>query len=194
MINDPYEELHIGNTPRPISGRCISHCRLYYAGCHKLTSIILGVYVVPESSEVLLAAEFVELLLVSHGFSQMLGMRTCLLNLLGRELECHGPQVVRKPLLFAARRDGNHILVDAPSQTDLAWAHGILLRETVQKVVGRSTLAFGYWSLWTVGGSGDTLLSVVLEQICVLQVRMELNLVDGGWDRAVFQNEVEVIR
>lgn len=65
-----------------------------------------------------------------------------LLDLLGGELECHGAQVVTHALFLAGRGQDNHILIDAPTQQDLALADGVFLGHAGEVVVEGSRGGF----------------------------------------------------
>ena len=67
-----------------------------------------------------------------------------LLNLRRRQLKCRRPQIVAQTLLLARRRDGHNVLIDAPSERDLARADGVLLGESGHHVVD-----------WAGGRAGD---------------------------------------
>lgn len=124
-----------------------------------LPAIVIRVLVVPESTQMLLSALFVDGL-----------------DLLGGELESHGTEVVRQSLLLGRGRDGDNVLVDAPPQCNLAGSHAVLFRQRGIDFINRTRCTFGDCSERSIRGCRDTLLLVVGEQLRVLQVRVEFNL------------------
>lgn len=116
------------------------------------------------------------------------------LNLLWSQLEGHRPQVVTQSLLLARSSNGHNVLINAPPQADLSWVYSILLRQTLQDAINWSTSSFGDSRQWAVSRSGNALLLVVLEEIRMLEVRVELDLIDRRRVLAVLEDDVEVLR
>lgn len=73
-----------------------------------LSLVIVTKYVVPEAPKVLLLA-----LLLDR------------LDLLWRQLERRAPQIIRQPLFLGARRDRDDVLIDTPTQRNLALADSV---------------------------------------------------------------------
>lgn len=92
-----------------------------------LPPVVLRELVIPEPSEMLLRTQLINLLDLGRG-----------------EFKCHRAEVIRQPLFLSARGDGNNVLVDTPTQQDLALVDCVLFGEAGEKVV-----------YWTSRGLGD---------------------------------------
>lgn len=97
----------------------------------------------PERTEVLFSTSVVDPLNLSRG-----------------KFEGHGAKVIAHALLLAAGGDYNHILVNTPSQKDLARVDGVLLRKTLEDVVERAWGALEYWGQRSVCLGCNALVSV----------------------------------
>ena len=107
-----------------------------------------------------------------------------ILDLLGRQPERHGAQVIAQALLFAAGGDGHDPLVDDPPESDLGLADEVLLRQERQQLVAGPRFRPRDRRQRTVGRRRDAHRLVEQEERRrVLQVRVILDLVDG-WGRA----------
>lgn len=115
-----------------------------------------------------------------------------LLDFFGRQGEGENTQHVAQTLLLGAGGDGQHALVDAPAQQDLAGVDGVLLGQALDQAVHGSTLRLGDGRQRCVGRHADVLVLVVSEQVAVLQVRVELDLVDGRADFGGLEDRVQV--
>lgn len=171
--------------------------------------VIVVVLVVPEAAQMVLRARLIDLCelslrqrystrirsLASHVAQEHSRVNeTHILNLPWRQLERHRPQVITQPLLLPTRRNRHHILIHTPPQTNLSGTDRVLLRQTLQHRLARRTLrSLRHRRQRAVRRRRDTFAAVVGEQVRVLQVGVELDLVDGGRNRAGFEDVVEVL-
>jgi len=102
-------------------------------------------------------------------------------NLGRREFERGSAQIITEPLLLGTSSDGHNILINAPTQRNLALGHGVLLRQRAGEGVEWARLGFCRRRERAVGCCGDVVLLVEGEEVGVLQVRVEFYLVDC-WD------------
>lgn len=153
------------------------HFNLYpHSSCH-LSAVILGKLVVPESSVVLLLSN------IRNG-----------LNFLGRELEARQlPQVPLKTLFIGTRGDGDDALVHDPAEGDISRADTVLLGQLGIRGVERARRGLGDCAQGAVGRDGNVVLAVELDQVAVLEVRVVLDLVDGGRDAGGLEDDLEVL-
>jgi hypothetical protein len=111
----------------------------------KLPLVILVELVPPEPSDMLLASCFVDLIQFSLEYTTQ-AQYTYLFDLCWRKLEGHCAQVVTQPLLLRGGRNRDDVLVNTPTQGDLAGAHSILLRERIEDVIGWTACTLGHCS------------------------------------------------
>lgn len=114
-------------------------------------------------------------------------------NLLGCQLELGKPgQVALKPLYLVARCEGNNVLVNHPSQTDLGLCDTILLGQLSVKAIDGTTLGRDERSERAVGGHSDAVLLVEGNEVTMLEIGVVLDLVDGRLDLGRLEDGLEV--
>jgi len=119
----------------------------------------------PEAPEILLLPQLIQLL-----------------DLPRAEFERHSPEVITKPLLLTTGRDRHDILIHTPTQQHLSLRNSILLRQRANVAVDGARRGFRDRRQRTVRRGRDAVLLVARQQVLALQVRVELDLVDGGRD------------
>ncbi|EGX93195.1 DNA double-strand break repair and VJ recombination XRCC4 [Cordyceps militaris CM01] len=145
-----------------------------------LASIILGKLIPPKGPVVLLPAQ-----------------RRHVLDLLGGELELgHELQHAAHPLGAARRRERHDALVETPAQADLGLADAVLLRQRRPRRVHGPAAGTDQRRQRAVRRDRDAVPPVKREQVhaVVLQVRVELNLVDGRHHLGRLEDRLQVLR
>ncbi len=116
-----------------------------------------------------------------------------LVNLLQRQFERRGAQIIAQPRSLPARGNRHNPLIHAPPQTDLPLADIVLLRQLRHVLVDGPGLGLGDSGKGPVGGGGDVGGGVLVgEEIAVLEVRVVFDLVDGWRDRGRCEGGLEV--
>lgn len=114
-------------------------------------------------------------------------------NLLRCQLELGKPgQVALESLHLVARCERNDVLIDHPSETNLRLCDIILLGQFSVKTVDGTTLGCDERGEGTVGGHSNAVLLVEGNEITVLEIRVVLDLVDGGLDLGRLEDGLEV--
>lgn len=115
-----------------------------------------------------------------------------LFDFLGGQLEGKHPQVIAQSLLLGAGGDGHNTLLNHPSQEYFAGTDRIFLGQRGQQRVKWSATGFGDGQERPVGCEFDVLVFVICHQVSVLQVRMELDLIDGWPNFGSLEDRLEV--
>lgn len=129
------------------------------------------------------------------GAEVLLVARLCnLLHLFGGELEGrHLGEISLQPLLVGAGSNGYDALVNGPAQADLGLGDAVLFRQPAPERRDGPILEARDGNQGPVCSDCDLVLVVEVEQVAVLQVRVELDLVDGRRDLGSPQDDLEML-
>lgn len=115
-----------------------------------------------------------------------------LLDFFGGQLEGKHPQIVAQSLLLGAGGDGHNVLLNYPSQENLARTDSVFLGQRGQQRVEWPAAGFDNGQERPVGCEFDVFVFVICHQISVLQVWMELDLIDSGPNFGSLEDRLEV--